>query len=115
MSEIQGIQSANTGEVSGAQSALSSDSINDKASDQIKLKATEETGEDERVDVDVSTMVYNKSLENDNSLPDLMKTEPNKGFVSKSELAAAREKVQATPEAATVTDSTGSVEATESE
>ena len=96
MVEVQGLQGISTSEVSGSVGVLNTDSVAQNKDDQVKFKAADEDTSDDTVAVDLSTMVNTKTADNSDSLPDLMKAEPNKSFVSKADLAAARLRVQAT-------------------
>lgn len=99
MAEMQGIQNVNISDVGPSLGLSNSDSLSIKADNQIKMKVAEEdSSEEERVAVDLSSMISTKSLDT-NSLPELTKSETNKNFVTKAELMEARNKVQATESA----------------
>jgi len=95
--EMQGIQNINSSDVSSDLGVLKTESLSTKKDEQLKIKSMEETStEEEVVAVDLSASVNLKSIEGNDSLPDLMKVESNKNFVSKAEFMAAKNKVQAT-------------------
>ncbi|GEM_PF-5083462 len=96
MVEMNAIQGAGSSNASSDISALSTESISEKNTEQIKIKVAEESSsEEERVAVDLSAVVNTRSVEDSSSMPDLMKSESNTKFVSKSEFMAMKNKVQA--------------------
>ncbi len=96
MAEMQGIQNVNISDVGPSLGLSNSDSLSIKADNQIKMKVAEEdSSEEERVAVDLSSMISTKGLDS-NALPELTKSETNKNFVTKAELMEARNKAQAT-------------------